>query len=276
MSFEGISFKKFLRGINHEPISPAEEKELIRRFKLGDKDARIRLIEGNQRFVIRMAMGMREQGLPIADLIQEGNLGLMEALERFDPARECRLISYGSWWIRLYMQRAIEQKSRTVTIPINKICLLKKIRNFEFTFGKQIGREPFDDEIAEVLGVPVEKIEEAKRSASTCHSIHVQDDNGQTLEHKVPALDNGPLFHGIWLSELKKKIKRAMDVLTDRERAVISHRFGLEDIPEPLSLRQVGRNLGLSAEGVRQIQEQALRKLRGEDVVPLLEQFYAA
>ncbi len=142
MSFEGISFKKFLRGINHEPLSPDEERELIRRCKEGDKDARIRLIEGNQRFVIRMAMGMRDQGLPISDLIQEGNLGLMEALERFDPGRECRLISYGSWWIRLYMQRAVEQESRTVTIPINKSSLLKKMRNLEFTFGEQVGRDP--------------------------------------------------------------------------------------------------------------------------------------
>ncbi len=275
MSFEGISFKRFLRGANHEPIAPDEEKVLIRKCKNGDAEARNRLIEGNQRFVIRMAMGMRDQGLPIADLIQEGNLGLIESIERFDPERGCRLISYGAWWIRLYMQRAVEQKSRTVTIPINKISMLKKIRNFEFTYQKCYGFAPKIDDIAEALGQPAKKIEDAIRSASSCHSIHAPDDSGQTLADKLPGIDTGPLLHGIWISELSRRIKLAMTALTDRERAVLSHRFGLEENTEPLSLRQVGRNLGLSAEGVRQIQEQALQKLRTPEVAPMLEQFTA-
>lgn len=276
MSFEGISFKKFLRGANHEPITPQEEHELIVRCKGGDKAARDRLIEGNQRFVIRMAISMRDQGLPVADLIQEGTLGLIEAIERFDPLRGCRLISYGSWWIRLYMQRAIEQKSRTVTIPINKIAMLKKIRNFEFTFSKQNGRNPYLEEIAVELGVTVEKIEDVLNSTSGCHSIQAMDENGQTLEQKMTIYEKGSLHKSIWLNELRSRVKRAMSSLTDREQAVLLHRFGLEGNSDPLSLRQVGRRLGLSAEGVRQIQEQALVKLRGENVAPILEQFYTA
>lgn len=276
MSFEGISFKKVLQGTNHEPIAPHDERELILRCKNGDRAARDRLVEGNQRFVIRMAISMRDQGLPVADLIQEGNLGLIEAIERFDPARGCRLISYGSWWIRLYMQRAIEQKSRTVTIPINKIAMLKKIRNFEFTFSKLNGRSPYLDETAMELGVTPEKIEDVLNSTTGCHSIHAMDDNGQTLEQKMTVLEKGTLQKTIWLNELRGRVKRAMAALTDREQAVLSHRFGLEGNSDPLSLRQVGRRLGLSAEGVRQIQEQALLKLRGENVAPILEQFYTA
>lgn len=276
MSFEGISFKRFLRGTNHEPIPVEEERRLIKRCMRGDRKARIRLIEGNQRFIIRVAMNMRDQGMPLADLIQEGNLGLIEALRRFDPERGCRLISYGAWWIRLYMQRCIEQKSRTVNIPINKISMLKKIRNVEFTFRKMHGRDPHDDEIASELDLPVKKIVEAQLSASSCHSFQAPDENGQSMEEKMPIDDTDLLTHSIWVSELSGSLKRAMEILTERERVVLAHRFGLNGIPEPLSLRQVGKRIGLSAEGVRQIQEQALTKLRGEDAAPLLEDFCAA
>ncbi|MFH1737402.1 MAG: RNA polymerase sigma factor RpoD/SigA [bacterium] len=271
MSFEGINLKRFLRGANDVPLSPEEERKMIRRFRRGDKTARDRIIESNQRFVIRMALKMRGQGLPLADLIQEGNLGLIEALERFDPGRNCRLISYASWWIRLYMQRGIEHKSRVVNIPVNKLCSLKRIKNIQHTYLKTEGRQPTLEEISKHTGIPVDKIESISGLSSSFYSIYANDDEGRPLEQSLPVHTRGRIHHRIWLGELRDRLQRVLDCLSPRERAVIQSRFGLTGIAEPASLRQVGKQLGLSAEGVRQIQKQAMEKLRGAENLHVLE-----
>lgn len=273
MSFEGINLKRFLCGVNHTPLTAEEERKLIRRFRRGSKAARERLIEANQRFIIRMAMQMRNQGLPLADLIQEGNLGLIEALGRFDPKRNCRLISYASWWIRLYMQRAVDHKSRPVNIPINKVGALKRIRNVEHTYLKSEGRLPTSQEVSKAIGIAVDKVEYISGLSSTFYSIYEKDDKDQPVEHHLPVHTKSPLQRKIWLGELSDRLHRVMQCLSPRERAVIQSRFGLSGLAEPSSLRQAGKQLGLSAEGVRQIQEQALKKLRGADNLRLLEGF---
>lgn len=264
MAYEGVSIKKMLKGVHHKPLSSEEEMRLLKQYlkgKRGSREARDRLVEANQRFVIRMAISFRNQGLSIADLVQEGNLGLMEAIDRYDPAKNCRLISYAAWWIRLYMQRAIEQKSRTVTIPINKVGSLKKIRNFEFGFIKTKGRKPTYKEIALGIGMEEDKVEYIYNLGTTTVSLQSEDEEGQTIEDRLEINEVEQLNHGIWLDELKKRIAAALNTLSPREQDVIRCRFGLDN-DTPASLRQAGRRLGLSAEGVRQIQAQALQKLR--------------
>ncbi len=275
MSFEGISIKKLLKGIDHKPLAPSEEKTLLALSIKGDASARDRLVEANQRFVVRMAISYRNQGLTLSDLIQEGNLGLIEAIDRFDPEKKCRLISYAAWWIRLYMQRAIEQKSRTVTIPINKVGTLKKIKNFEYGFVKSKGRKPSYQEIAEAIDMDESKVEYIYNLGTSTISIYVEDEDGQTIEDKLEVNEAEPLRDKVWLSELTSRVIKALKLLTPKEQDVLRCRFGL-DTGDPASLRQAGRRLGLSAEGVRQIQAQALKKLKDPEFETGLHMFAQA
>ena len=276
MSYEGTSIKRLLKGVQHKPLETEEEKQFLRKAGKGNMAARDRLVEANQRFVIRMAISFRNQGISIADLIQEGNLGLIEAIDRYDPLKKCRLISYAAWWIRLYMQRAIEQKSRTVTIPINKVGTLKKIKNFEYGFIKSRGRKPNFEEIAEAIGLDKEKVEYVYNLGTSTLSIHAEDEEGQSMEDHLEINETEPLRHRLWLEELKHCITKALHALTPKEQDVLRCRFGLDDDHSPVSLRQAGRILGLSAEGVRQIQAQALRKLRSPEFSSGLQVFMPA
>jgi RNA polymerase primary sigma factor len=260
--FERAAIKKLLKNIDHKPLSILEEKALLERVVYHhDAQARHRLVEANQRFVIRVALQFCNQGLSVSDLIQEGNLGLIEAIDRFDLDKNCRLVSYAAWWIRLFIQRAIEQKSRTVTIPINKIAALKKIKNFEYGFIKTMGRKPSYAEIADGIGMELEKVAYIYNLGTSSVSIYAEDDDGQTIEDRLEDHSADHLRSGLWLTELKNQVSKALDLLTTREQDVLRCRFGLSDDETPRSLRQTGRELGLSAEGVRQIQAQALRKL---------------
>lgn len=265
MANETQSIKQMLRNIDHQPLAVEEEKKLLRRAKRRVRKARDRLVEANQRFVVRMAIQYSNQGLSVTDLVQEGNLGLMEAIDRYDFARECRLISYASWWIRLYMQRAIEQKSRTVTIPINKVASLKKIRNFEYNYVKTNGKKPSYEEIGVEIDMPADKVEKICNLGTSSVSIHSEDEDGQCMEDRLSFDQSDELHHTIWLGQLKHRLHNALSRLSQREQAVLECRFGLQE-DDPLSLRQAGRKLGLSAEGVRQIQAQAIRKLRDPDI----------
>lgn len=257
--------KHMLRHIEHEPLSPEEEIRLLKAAKRGRRKERDRLVEANQRFVVRLAIYYRNQGLSIPDLIQEGNLGLIEAIDRYDFSKNCRLISYAAWWIRLYIQRAIEQKSRTVSIPINKVATLKKIRNYEFTYMKANGKKPSFQEIGEAMGLPADKVETIYHLGTSTVSIHAEDEDGQSIEDCFPVDDTEQLHQQIWVDQLRQRLDEAMTQLTSKERAVLSCRYGLEPDQDALSLRQAGKKLGLSAEGVRQIQAQAIDKLRNPE-----------
>lgn len=261
MSTEDISVRTLLQGVKHKPLEKEEEFKHLRCARKGSKESRDLLIESNQRFVVRLAQKYRNQGISQADLIQEGNLGLIEAIDRYDNRRRCRLISYAAWWIRLYMQRAVEQKSRTVNIPINKITSLKKIRDFEYGFIKQNGRKPYYSEIAKAVGLNEEKVAYIYHLGTSSVSLQAEDDEGQSIEHRLEFDIRDDLTEAVFETELLDKVKKAMSSLSPREQAVIRCRFGLDDNSEPHSLRQAGQHLGLSAEGVRQIQAQAFKKL---------------
>lgn len=248
--------------VDDTPLSVEEERKLIRRFCRGDKEARRRLIEANLRFVVKTALQYKGQGINIQDLIQEGNLGLIEALEKFDPRKGCRLITYASWWIRLFIQRAIEQRSRTVNLPINKLDTLRRVRSFEGSFELQHGHKPSNEEIADHLRVPEQRIRELQRIAPTFCSLHGQDDDQPGLDRVLSDERSPSPREMIWRQEMQSGMKRAMQVLNRREKEVLAWRFGLFPHGETFSLRQVGQKLGLSAEGVRRIEAQALGKLR--------------
>ena len=244
------------------PLSVEEERRLIQQFRKGDEEARRRLIESNLRFVIKMAAQHKGYGVSLEDLIQEGNLGLIEALEKFDPSKGCRLITYASWWIRLYIRRMIEQRSRTVNFPINKVEILRKIRAYETTFELEQGRKPAIEEIADYLCVPEKRIHDVLRLTPTFCSLYGQDGEKGGLDRILSDEDSTSAEEWVCFDEMQSRLKRAMQVLNRREKAVLAWRFGLLQDGERFSLRQVGQKLNLSAEGVRRIEEQALEKLR--------------
>jgi len=257
-----------------EPLTIEMEKELIQRHRAGDAYARKRLIESNLRFVVKMALPYRNQGLSLSDLIQEGNLGLIEALDKFDPEKNCRLITYASWWIRLYIQRALEQKTRPVNLPINKLELLRKMRAFEKNFEMEYGRKPYREEVADRLNTEQERIEDLDNFAPSFHTIHSIDEDHPGME-KILEDENQPdPRERIWLKEATRRLLSAMRILNDKEREVLAYRFNLKGGSKRLSLRKVGKKMGLSAEGVRRIEEQAMGKLRRPNIRMRMEPLF--
>ncbi|RJP23467.1 MAG: sigma-70 family RNA polymerase sigma factor [Candidatus Omnitrophota bacterium] len=245
-----------------QPLSTTEEKELMRRCKNGDVVARRRLIECNIRFVVKLALNYRNQGLNLSDLIQEGTLGLIEALEKFDINQNCRLITYASWWIRLYIQRAIEQKSRQINLPINKLDMIRKVKAFEHQFEMTHGRRPTADEVGDNFDIEPQKVVELWEVYITFLNLQGEDEESPGLE-KVLVDERSPdARDDIWQMEAANRLFDAMQVLNHREREVLSHRYGLLDGGKKLSLRKVGLKMGMSAEGVRRIEAQAMVKLR--------------
>lgn len=270
--------------INHQiyaetpttPLSVSEEREMVCRYHNGDMDARRRLIESNLRFVIKISLNFRNQGLSLADLIQEGNLGLIEALEKFDPSRNCRLITYASWWIRLYLQRALEQKTRQINLPINKTEILRKIRVFQDDFVKANGRRPSMIEISEKIGINAKKVEEIDNHSPSFHTLHASNDEHPGWESVLIDEEHENARDTVWNKEAVKRLSSAMKILNKREREVLMQRYNIGNNGKKLSLRKVGLILGLSAEGVRRIEEQAMSKLRRPTVRAKMEELFAA
>lgn len=264
------SFLKYAK--DDTPLSVETEREQIRLYKAGDKEARRKLIESNLRFVVKMALSYRNQGLSLADLMQEGSLGLIEALGKFKPEKGVRLITYASWWIRLYIQRAIEQKTRTVKLPINKLDALKKIRSCEIGFRHQYGRLPDHDEVEEKTGIAEKQVEYLRKISPSFLSIHTHDDEKAGLDRVLADQDSECAGDLVWKREVEDRVQYALHILSSREREVLSWRFGLEKDGVTRSLRQVGQKMGLSPEGVRRIEAQALNKLRSPGIARHMEQ----
>ncbi len=275
MQSDGFCLKRYYREISNKPLlSPAEEREISRRARQGDTEARKRLIEANLRFVVKMAIPYCNHGLSLEDLIQEGNLGLLEGVERFDPEKGFRLTTYVSWWIRLAIQRAIEQKSLPVRIPANKLEQIRKVKSFRLSFELSKGRQPRPAEIARALKIKVKLVEELQTLEATYYSLDCapEEDSPNLLQVLQDETNEHP-EREITQGEMKRQLNLAMRVLSPKERDVLQHRFGLKDEKKGLSLRQIGRLIGLSAEGVRRIEEQALQKLRRPLVRSYVEGF---
>ena len=260
---ESAALEKYLQEIGKEDmISAEEEVELAQRIRHGDQKALERLTKANLRFVVSVAKQYQNQGLSLPDLINEGNLGLLKAAERFDETRGFKFISYAVWWIRQSILQAISEQSRIVRLPLNQVGSVNKINREIIRFEQENERRPSVDEIAEKIDLPEDKIDEAMNING--HHISMDapfvDGEDNSLLDIMPN-DNSPMADTRLVAEsLKSEIQHALTVLNDRERNVIEASYGINQ-PE-LTLEEIGEKYGLTRERVRQIYEKAIRKLR--------------
>lgn len=255
---------QYLQEIGQIPLlSPAQEVDLARKIKDGDKHALHLLVRSNLRFVVSVAKKYQGQGLTLADLINEGNYGLIKAAQRFDETRGFKFISYAVWWIRQAILQALAEQSRVVRLPLNRIGTISKIRKAGARLAQTYERQPNLEELAADLGVDVEKVREAMQHTGRHLSVDApfnEDDDNSLLD--VLAGDDETPPDDILLDEsLKIDIERALSHLHEREAEITRLYFGIGR-EHPLTLEEIGHRFGLTRERVRQIKEKALRKLR--------------
>ena len=260
---ESDSLEKYLQEISKEEmISAEEEAELAQRIRKGDQKALERLTRANLRFVVSVAKQYQNQGMSLPDLINEGNLGLLKAAERFDETRGFKFISYAVWWIRQSILQAISEQSRIVRLPLNQVGSYNKINREISKFEQLNERRPSLEEIAEHIDLPTDKIDEAMSISSHHVSVDAPFAEGEDnslldvmVNEDIPTTDRA-----LVVESLKAEIRNALNLLSDRERKVIEDSYGICG-PE-LTLEEIGTKYGLSRERVRQIKEKAIRKLR--------------
>ena len=260
---ESESLEKYLQEIGKEDmISIEEEVELAQRIRKGDRKALERLTRANLRFVVSVAKQYQNQGLSLPDLINEGNLGLIKAAEKFDETRGFKFISYAVWWIRQSILQAIAEQSRIVRLPLNQVVSVNKINRMLSKFEQENERRPSIEEISAETNLPEDKVDEAM-SANTRHvSVDApfsDGDEGSLLD--VLVNDSSPMADKqLVVESLQAEIKQALKILSERERHIIEDFFGISG--HELTLEEIGVKYGLTRERVRQIKEKAIRRLR--------------
>jgi RNA polymerase primary sigma factor len=276
---ESQSLEKYLQEIGKvELISPEEEVRLATAIKQGDQRAMDRLTKANLRFVVSVAKQYQNQGLSLPDLINEGNLGLIKAAQRFDETRGFKFISYAVWWIRQSILQALAEQARIVRLPLNKVGLTNKIQKAYTQLEQQFEREPSAEELAEVLNMDVEEVA-ASLSINTRHvSMDSPLSDGEentlmdVLENPNSEKADDELYHK---QSLKTEINRSLSTLTERQKEVICYFFGI-GIDNPLSLEDIGEKFCLTRERVRQIKDKALTKLKASNRCQLLRTYLGA
>ena len=254
---------KYLVEIGKEPLITVEEEvELAQRIKKGDTAALEKLTKANLRFVVSVAKQYQNQGLSLPDLINEGNLGLIKAAQKFDETRGFKFISYAVWWIRQSILQAIAEQSRIVRLPLNQIGSLNKINKTSSKFEQENERMPSPEEIASLMDIPKEKIADTMRVSGRHVSIDapfVEGEDNSLLD--VLQNDDSPVAdNGLILESLSNEIQRTLSTLADREREVVCRFFGLGC--SEMTLEEIAEEFGLTRERVRQIKEKAIRRLR--------------
>lgn len=272
---EDASLQHYLQMIGkHDLLTKEEEFELARRIRAGDKDALDKLVNANLRFVVSVAKKFLNQGLSYMDLIAEGNIGLITAAKRFDERRDFRFISYAVWWIRQAIQKAIAEQTNTVRLPINRSQQAQKIKRTALQLEQMHGRPVQEDEIAEKLQLTTRKLGQIRAASRPMVSLDqgMYDDDISLSETLVDPEEMNP-EDGFVQGELQKEMAEALDLLSFRERNIIMRYYGLGD-QETSSLEAIGQDIHLSRERVRQIRNQALKKMRqavgGEKLVDFL------
>lgn len=260
---ESDSLDKYLQEIGHEElISVEEEVELAQRIRKGDRKALEKLTKANLRFVVSVAKQYQNQGLSLPDLINEGNVGLIKAAEKFDETRGFKFISYAVWWIRQSILQAIAEQSRIVRLPLNQVGSVNKINRVLNKFEQENERRPSIDEIADKVDIPHEKIEEAMKVNNRHVSVDApfSDGDENCLLDVLPNDDAPMADKTLVLESLREEIKRALSTLNEREKNIIEAFFGINQTE--MTLEEIGERYGLTRERVRQIKEKAIRRLR--------------
>lgn len=274
---ETASLDKYLQEIGRVDLITAEEEvDLARRIKQGDQAALTKLVNANLRFVVSVSKQYQNQGLSLPDLINEGNLGLIKAAQRFDETRGFKFISYAVWWIRQSILQALAEQSRIVRLPLNKIGSINKINKTFARLEQEFEREPSADEIASALELSPEDIKEAMRNTGRHVSMDAPlatgDENTSNM-YDVMQSDDMPSPENTLISEsLRKEIERALSTLTTREADVVRLYFGLNGA-HALTLEEIGERFDLTRERVRQIKEKAIRRLKHTSRSKLLKTY---
>ena len=260
---ESAALDKYLQEIGHEDlISIDEEIELAQRIKKGDRKALEKLTKANLRFVVSVAKQYQNQGLSLPDLINEGNLGLIKAAEKFDETRGFKFISYAVWWIRQSILQAIAEQSRIVRLPLNQVGSVNKINRILNKFEQEHERRPNVDEIADQIDLPEDKIVEAMRVNGKHVSVDapITDGADSSLLDVLPSTDSPMADNELVMESLREEVASALNVLNERERNIIECFYGINQ--REMTLEEIGDKFGLTRERVRQIKEKALRRLR--------------
>ncbi len=276
---ESQSLEKYLQEIGKvDLLTPEEEVELAKKIKQGDQAALEKLTKANLRFVVSVAKQYQNQGLSLSDLINEGNLGLIKAAQRFDETRGFKFISYAVWWIRQSILQALAEQSRIVRLPLNKVGSLNKINKAFSELEQSFEREPSADELAELLEIPTEEVQTtlgvAARHVSMDAPFADGEDNSllDVLENRTTGKTDQELEYK---QSLRNEIERSLSTLTDRQCEVIKFYFGI-GIEHPMSLEDIGERFGLTRERVRQIKDKAINKLRSTSRSKLLKNYLGA
>jgi len=271
---ESASLDKYLQEIGKEELITVEEEvELAQRIRKGDQKALEKLTKANLRFVVSVAKQYQNQGLSLPDLINEGNLGLIKAAEKFDETRGFKFISYAVWWIRQSILQALAEQSRIVRLPLNQVGSLNKINKALSRFEQENERRPSSEELAEKLDLPAEKVADTLRVSGRHISVDapfVDGEDNSLLD--VLVNNDSPVADKTLMNEsLAVEVDRALRTLTDRERDIIKLFFGIDD--QEMTLEEIGERFGLTRERVRQIKEKAIRRLRNNTRSKLLKSY---
>ncbi len=262
---ESASLDKYLQEIGRkELISVDEEVELAQRIRRGDQAALDKLVSANLRFVVSVAKQYQNQGLSLPDLIDEGNLGLIKAAQKFDETRGFKFISYAVWWIRQSILQALAEQSRIVRLPLNQVGSLNKISKELSRFEQEHERRPSANELADRLNVPVEKVTDSMKVSGRHISVDAPFVEGEdnSLLDVLPNEDSPMADQSLNQESLSKEVGRALEQLSPRERDILRMFFGIGC--QELTLEEIGAKFNLTRERVRQIKEKAIRKLKGQ------------
>jgi len=264
MNESDLGLKRYLQEIGQFPLlTRQQEVELAGKIEKGDAAARERMINANLRLVVTIARDYANLGLPLLDLISEGNIGLTKAVERFDPNKGAKLSTYAMWWIKQSIKRALANQSKTIRVPVHLADKIAKVRRVSIQMSEELGREPTDEELSEEIGIDSDKVARLKSVGIRPASLDAPiADNDSTEFAEVIGDDEAQTpFELLRDKNLLGEVDGLLEVLDSREKKIISQRFGL-DGGEPKTLEDVGKDFGITRERIRQLQNIALAKLR--------------